>query len=158
MKNAILIVISIILLTNCKKDSKINDIVNPTASFTCKINGTTWTAITRVTRKESNKFIITGTSSLGSDALNIVTFGTEKKTYNLSPIDGKTEFSATFTNDTQITDSLYQAVNGTVTITSLDTTNKKISGTFQFITSKIVNPLIIKEITSGSFNNLTYTE
>ncbi len=158
MKNVYLITIVVILITACNKDSKVNDIINPTASFTCKINGTTWTAITRVTRKESNKFIITGTGSLGNDVLNITTFGTEKKTYTLMPIDGITEFSATFTNDTQNTDSLYQAVTGTVVITSLDTVNKKISGTFQFRTSKVVNPLIIKEITNGSFNNLTYTE
>ncbi|MCX7863113.1 MAG: DUF6252 family protein [Bacteroidales bacterium] len=158
MRTSIIIFASIIAFSSCKKDSKINDIVNPTASFTCKINGTQWTAITRVTRKENNKFIITGTGSLGSDVLNITTFGIEKKTYTLSPVDGKTEFSATFTNDTQTTDSLYQALYGTVAITALDTVNKKISGTFQFRTSKIINPLIIKEITNGSFNNLTYTE
>jgi hypothetical protein len=95
---------------------------------------------------------------LGSDVLNITTFGIEKKTYTLSPIDGKTEFSATFTLDTQTTDSLYQALTGTVTITALDTVNKKISGTFQFRAGKVINPLLIKEVTNGSFNNLSYTE
>lgn len=158
MKKIFAFTIAIVCLTACKKDTKINDIVNPTASFTCKINGTSWAAITRVTRKESNKFIITGTGSLGNDVLNITTFGIENKTYTLSPIDNKLEFSATFTNDTQTTDSLYQAVNGTVTISSIDTVKKKISGTFQFRASKIIDPLIIKNITSGSFNNLTYTE
>lgn len=158
MKAIVIIFSVLLLLIACKEDSKINDVVNPTASFTCKINGQQWTAITRVTRKENDKFIISGTGSLGSDVLNITTFGIEKKTYTLSPIDGKVEFSATFTMDTQTTDSIYQALTGTVTITALDTINKKISGTFQFRAGKVINPSLIKEVTNGSFNNLTYTE
>jgi hypothetical protein len=158
MKKITLMFLVLSAFVSCKKDSKVNDIVNPSASFSCYINGNKWTAITRVTKKENNKFIITGTGSLGKDVLNITIFGTQAKTYTLSPIDGITEFSATFTLDTQTTDSLYQAINGTVKINSVDTVNKKISGTFQFKTSKIIEPLRIKEITNGEFSNLTYTE
>ncbi len=158
MRKVIFVSLICLGFLSCKKDSKLNDVINPTASFTCKINGTNWSAITRVTRKEGNKFIITGTGSLGSDVLNITTFGIETGTYILSPLDGKTEFSATFTMDTQNTDSLYQAVNGTVQLTMVDTVNKKISGTFQFRSSKVINPLLIKEVTNGSFSNLKYTE
>jgi len=158
MKKISFLLLTLISLSACKKDSKINDVINPTASFSCKINNVSWTAITRVTRKQENTFIISGTGSLGNDVLNITTFGTTAQTYYLDPIDGKTQFSATFTMDTNTNDSLYQAVNGTVTLTSVDTVNKKISGTFSFRLSKVINPLLLKEVTEGSFNNLTYTE
>ncbi len=158
MKKTLIIVLPIVSFCSCKKDSKINDTVNPTTSFTCKINGSSWSAISRVTRKQGNTFIITGTGSLRNDVLNITTFGTQVNSYTLSTIDGKTEFTATFTSDTQNNDSLYQATSGIVQLTKVDTVNKKISGTFQFRTSKIINPLLIKEITNGSFTNLTYTE
>ncbi|NSW46261.1 MAG: hypothetical protein HPY79_10655 [Bacteroidales bacterium] len=158
MKKISFLLLALISLSACKKDSKINDIINPTASFSCKINNVSWTAITRVTRKQGNTFIISGTGSLGNDVLNITTFGTTAQTYHLDPINGQTQFSATFTMDTNTNDSLYQAVNGTVTLTSVDTVNKKISGTFSFRSSKVINPLLLKEVTNGSFNNLTYTE
>ncbi len=158
MKNITFFVAIAITVASCKKDSKVNDVVNPTASMSCKINGTQWTSISRVTVRQNNKFIISGTGSLGSDILNITTFGITPKTYNLHPIDGIIEFSATFTQDTNNQDSLYQAVYGTVTLTKVDTVNKKISGTFNFRMSKIIDPLIIKEITEGSFNNLSYSD
>ncbi len=158
MKKGSIILLVAISFIACKKDSKVDDIINPTASFTCKINGTSWSAITRITKRQGNNFIITGTGSLGNDVLNITTFGITAKTYTLDPINATTEFSATFTTDTNTSDSLYQAVNGTVTLTSVDTVNKKISGTFSFRSCKIINPLLLKEVTNGSFSNLNYTE
>ncbi|MGQ9846305.1 MAG: DUF6252 family protein [Bacteroidales bacterium] len=158
MKKIGIIVLAILSLTACKKDSKVNDIINPTASFSCKINNVSWSATTRVTKKQGNTFIITGTGSLGKDVLNITTFGTTAQTYYLDPVNSQAQFSATFTMDTNNNDSLYQAINGTVTLTLVDTVNKKISGTFSFRLSKINNPLLLKEVTNGSFNNLTYTE
>ena len=158
MKRLSVILLVIISLVACKKDSKVSDIINPTASFGCKINGTSWSAVTRVTRRQGNKFILTGTGSLGKDVLSITTLGITAKTYTLDPINSIVEFSATFTMDTNTTDSLYQAVNGTVILTAVDTVNKKISGTFSFRTSKVLNPLLIKEVTSGAFSNLIYTE
>ncbi|GAB4452028.1 MAG: hypothetical protein Fur0028_07560 [Bacteroidales bacterium] len=158
MKKISLIFATALSLFACKKDSKITDVINPTASFSCKINNVSWSAITRVTRKQGNTFVITGTGSLGNDVLNITTFGTNAQTYHLDPINGQTQFSATFTMDTNNNDSLYQAVNGTVILTTVDTVNKKISGTFSFRSSKVISPLTIKDVTNGSFNNLTYTE
>lgn len=158
MRKLSIIALVLLSLNACKKDSKINEIINPTASFSCKINNVSWSATTRLTKKQGNTFIITGTGSLGNDVLNITTFGTTAQTYHLDPINSQTQFSATFTTDKNNNDSLYQAINGTVTLTSVDTVNKKISGTFSFRSSKIINPLILKEFTDGSFNNLTYTE
>jgi len=158
MKKILFFALVALSFSACKKDSKISDIVNPSASFSCKINGTSWSAITRVTRREGNKFIITGTGSLGSDVLNITTFGIAQQTYTLNAANSQVEFSGTFTTDTNTSDSLYQAVNGTVTLTAVDTVNKKISGTFTFKASKIISPLQLKDVTNGTFSNLNYTE
>jgi hypothetical protein len=95
---------------------------------------------------------------LGKDVLSITTLGITAKTYTLDPINSQTEFSATFTMDTNTSDSLYQAMNGTVVLTAVDTVNKKISGTFNFSLRKASISPLIKQVSNGSFSNLIYTE
>jgi len=149
------VVCMLFAITSCKKDAKLNDIINPTASMKCKIDGTAWSAQTRVTTIQSNKVIINGTGSLGSDVLNITTFGTTTGTYNLSTtVPIQTQFSATFTNNTNSTDSLYTAYSGSVTLTKVDTVNKRISGTFYFHAKNM--QLLNKTVTEGSFTDLAY--
>ena len=154
-KITLFILISGLLFTfSCKKDSKITDIVNVSASMKCKINGTSWTAITRVTTKQGNTFLINGTGSIGSEVLNITVLGTTTGTYTLDPLSSLTQFSANLTNSSGVTDSLYTAYEGTVTLSSVDTTSKKISGSFSF---KAKNMLLNnKQITDGTFTSLTY--
>lgn len=143
----------IIFSMSCKKDSKVTDIINLSASMKCKINGTQWTAVTRLTTKQGNSFTINGTGSLGNDVLNIVVLGTTPGTYNLTITPVLVQMSATFANGTNA-DSLYTANEGTVTISSVDTTNKKISGSFSFKAKNIASNL--KNITEGAFTNLIY--
>jgi hypothetical protein len=50
----------------------------------------------------------------------------------------------------------YLATTGTVTITSIDETNKKISGTFEFTGKKNLTESV--SITNGTFSNLGYQE
>jgi hypothetical protein len=155
-KSTLLLLIPIIIFSfACKKDSKIADIINPTASMKCTINGTPWSAITRVTTKQGNTFLINGTGSLGNDVLNITVLGTTPGTYTLSTYSPpQTQFSATYTNSTSSTDSLYTAYEGTVTLSSVDTTAKKISGTYTFKAKNLL--LLNKSITGGTFTNLVY--
>lgn len=153
----LLLVSGIIFSMSCKKDTKITDIINPGASMKCNIGGASWSAVSRVTTKQGNKFIITGTGSMGSDVLNVTIFGATTGTYNLTttlPI--QTQMSGTFTKSTS-TDSLYTAYEGTATLSSVDTTNKKISGTFSFKAKNLSHPLLSNMIiTSGTFTNLIY--
>ena len=151
-------IISIIAFSfACKKDSKITDIVNLEASMKCKINGTSWSAVSRVTTMQANKFLINGTGSMGSDVLNVTTLGIATGTYNLSVnVPVQTQFSATYTNSSS-TDSLYTAYEGTVTLSSVDTTNKKISGAYSFKAKNLLHLLLPdKIITEGTFSNLVY--
>ncbi len=153
MKNSkILILITIIAFSfACKKDSKIANIINPTASMKCKVNGADWSAQTRVTTMQSNKFIINGTTGTsGSNVLNITIFGTTTGTY----INVPTQFLATYTNDTNASDSLFTATEGTVTLSKVDTVNKRISGTFSFNAKNA--QLLNKQITAGTFTDLAY--
>ena len=122
----------------------------------CKINGVAWSAAIRATTLQSNKFIINGTGSLGSDVINVTIFGITTGTYNLDPINSQTQFSASYTIDTQTTDSIYTALNGMVILSTVDTINHKISGTFLFTAGKVINPLLIKEVSEGIFTDLSY--
>jgi hypothetical protein len=155
-KIMVLVLISgIIFSIGCKKDSKVADIINPSASMTCKINGVSWKAITRVTTKQGNSFLINGTGSLGSDVLNVTVFDTIVGTYNLTTtLPVQTKMSATFTNSTSSTDSLYTAYEGTVTLSSVDYINKKISGSFSFKAKNLL--MNEKNFTSGTFSSLIY--
>ena len=141
---------------SCKKDTKITDIINPGASMKCNIGGASWSAVSRVTTKQGNKFIITGTGSMGSDVLNVTIFGATPGTYTIDPQAAQIQASATFTKSTAL-DSLYTAFEGTATLSSVDTTNKKISGTFSFKAKNLTHPLLSNMIiTSGTFTNLIY--
>ena len=153
-KSTLIIFITLITFSfACKKDSKIADIVNPTASMKCKINGSSWSALTRVTTKQGNTFLINGT--VGSDALNITILGITTGTYNLTTyMPVQTQFSGNYTNSTSATDSLYTAYEGTCTLSSVDTSAKKISGTFSFKAKNLL--LNTKNITEGTFTNLIY--
>ena len=140
----------------CKKDSKVTDIINLSASMKCKVNGSQWTAITRVTTLQGSNLLVNGTTSTsGTDALNITVFNAGVGTFNLSTaVPVSTQFSATYTNDTGTTDSLYTAYSGTVTITKFDQTNKRVSGSFSFQAKNMA--LASKTITEGTFTELEY--
>jgi hypothetical protein len=154
-KAAFLILVSGLIFSSvCCKKSSVSDVVAPSASMSCKINGVTWTSVTRYTARQGNTFLINGTSTLVSDALNVTVLGISTGTYNLDPLAGQVKASATFTNKASITDSLYTAYAGSVTLSAVDTVNKKISGTFSFDARNL--SLAIKKITAGTFSNLKY--
>ena len=157
MRNTVIIILIIGLgfTMGCKKDSKITDIVNLSASMKCKVNGSQWTALSRVTTLQGTTLLVNGTGSLGSDVLNITVPSAGVGTFNLSTVQPiSAQFSATYTNDTGNTDSLYTATSGTVTITKFDQTNKRVSGTFSFTARNLA--MATKTITEGTFTELEY--
>lgn len=156
MKKTILFaLLSLILFSmSCKKDSDVTDIINLQASMSCKINGSPWSATTRYTIKQGNTFLINGSANLGSELMNITFLGTTPGTYIIDPLNTLVEASASFTNSALVTDSLYTATSGTFILSSVDTTNKKISGSFSFQSTNTL--LKIKTISEGVFTNLSY--
>ena len=155
-KISLIITLFVVLfsLNSCDDDN--NTIKNAlTASMSATIDGNSWTAVTRVTVRESGKFNITGTS-IDGQVINLTTFSDSVKTYTLQPPTSM-QFSGLYNPDATApaTDN-YLATTGTVTITSIDETNKKVSGTFEFTGKKNLTESV--SITNGTFSNLGYQE
>ncbi len=157
MKNLILIVFVALAMIQCKKDS-VDDIINPTASMKAKINTVQWEALSRLVTQQSGNFIITGTGTVtGNDVIAITVLGEATGTYNLNPAQGQTQFTANYRPTAGMsTDSIYQAYQGVVTISELDATNKKISGTFSFKMRMVADINNEKDVTEGTFTSLSY--
>lgn len=148
-----LIVTLTVIAGSCKKDSD-NGTPAATTKMSCKIDGTTWSSITRYTQFYDNKFIITGTSSDGK-VIIITIFGSTQGTYNLQI--GELESGATY-SPSVLSSVIYASVSGSVVLTKVDTVNKKISGTFQFTATKTNELTSQISITNGEFTDLSYNQ
>lgn len=136
---------------SCKKDS--NDDGTPIATkMSCKINGTTWTALSQLTQYYDNKFIITGTSLEGK-VIIITILGDTQGTYNLQV--GELESGATY-SPSVLSNDIYASLSGSVVLTKVDKDNKKISGTFQFTATKTNDLTNQISISNGVFSDLSY--
>jgi hypothetical protein len=130
---------------------KINDILD--IGMDANIDGTEWVSITRVTLLNSDKFTITGTSSAG-DILVITIDGSTTGTYTLNPLLSKTQCGCTYKQSlSSASGDWYLSVEGKVTLSEVDKTNKKISGIFEF---SLLNGTTYKPVTNGAFRNLSY--
>lgn len=132
---------------------------NTPALFKADFSGETWTANTAQAQITSNSIIIGGIKTDGSAfglAIEGSTTGTYQANQNLlafNPANSEYAYaSLNFANPTEDT--------GSITITSIDTVNKKISGTFTFkgywtnTTETGVQPI---NFTNGVFTNISYT-
>jgi hypothetical protein len=151
MKKVIISIVTILLvIISCTKDDNGN-IVLPTMS--ALIDGEEWVSITRITVLENGKFIITGTSTTGQ-TLVITIFGTTEGLYELNTTSIKVGAVYKESATASAADA-YASVTGEVNLTDVDTSKKRISGTYQFLV--IRNVLNSFNITNGEFNNLFYT-
>jgi len=157
----ILIIVVTAFMNSCKKEDVINEII-PNAEMTAKVNGVSWKAVARVTRISGGNIFITGTGTTsGEKVINITVLSANVGTYklDLNPLSLKNEFTASYNpNISTLSDSSYVANSGTIVISKIDTSAKKISGTFSFSSKRISNPSPTLEITEGSFSNLLYTD
>lgn len=153
-KSFLLIALIALIFASCQDEGDGTPVViNPNASITCKIDGSTWTALTRVTTNTAGNFIINGTTFNG-DALNISTLGDTPGTYPLGTLSYNS--TGSYSPKASNPDSLYTAINGTVEITEVDTQNKRVSGTFSFNCTNALNQTLSIAITEGVFSYLSY--
>jgi len=149
--------LTIIFATSCTKEiaEEIAPMVT-SASMTATINDTTWTSLTRVTKHYSNThlFLITGTDANGK-VIAITIRGDQKGTYTSSTsIDSlNAQVGAVWKPNS----NEYLSNSGTVTITDINTTDLKISGTFSFNIVNSANLSDAIEVKNGKFTNLTYS-
>ena len=150
MKKIIISLVTFLIIISCTKDESGN-IVLPAMS--ALINGVEWTTLTRVTVLEESKFIITGTSTTGK-SLVITIFGTSEGLYNVTliPPGAAAVYKESVSPTTE--DAFFSAT-GEVNLTNVDTSKKRISGTFSFIVVRNFTNTV--NITQGKFSNLLYT-
>jgi hypothetical protein len=142
----VLLLIAGSVLSSCSKDS------DSATKMGATIEGASWSPSLRVTNLTNDYFIITGTATNG--VLVVTIKGTAVGDYNLSLTEQKT--AATFKKSmTASGDDVYASATGKVSLTKVDTANKKISGTFQFTLTNTSLQTI--SITSGTFNDLSFT-
>ena len=150
MKKAIFLFVAVLIFISCSKDEDGNT-VQP--SMSALIDDEQWNAITRVTILEDGKFIITGTS-LSGKTLTITIFGTTEGKYELNLTSATT--GAVYKESVSLTaEDAYISATGEVDLTEVNTSKKKISGTFSFIVIRNLTNTI--NITDGEFTSLSYT-
>jgi len=142
-----------VVVAACKVTGGGPTVVNSQAVFSCKINGTPWTSVTRVTTNKAGGFSING-SALQRDALDITIAGETPRSYTLGTL--QYNFTASYSPLVASPDSLYTAINGTVVLSEVDAINKRISGTFKFNVMNVKNNALKKSITDGVFTSLSY--
>lgn len=143
--------LALLMTAGCKKDSNIL-----ISKMTASINGDSWASTGQVTVKNDKGFVITGTqinNSLETSTLVLKINGFTTGTYNV--ISTTNSCLATYTPKvTDATDS-YISVTGTITLTEVNTSDKTISGTFEFYCTNL--SIQIAQITNGRFTGLKYT-
>jgi hypothetical protein len=144
--------LGILLTVGCKKDGS-----NPSPKMNATIDGKSWNSSVRVTVKNNDGFIITGTqvnTSFVTSTLVVKIFGFAPGTYNV--IATSSNCAAIYTPNIQEASNSFASVTGTVSLTEVNTSNKTISGTYSFTCTNL--SLQLTTIANGSFNDLIYTE
>ncbi len=153
---------SFFIISGCTEEVK--DQLLP-EKMSATINDTSWRADLRKTTRESDRFIINGTSVDGQ-ILNITIHGTTEKKYDLNTntldTTSSVDFNAFFKRSAKISnDDIFYASKGTVELTEVNTNEETISGTFAFTMYKADSEqAFIKEdsvvVTNGKFTELRY--
>lgn len=157
----------IVISIGCKKEDtkELQDQLFP-AKMSAKVGGVDWTSLTQVTTIQSNKIHIIGTSTSGT-IIELTTMGIEAKKYdlNISLFDTSRSASCEALYKTSISASIsdfYIAKKGSIEISSVDATEKRVSGIFNFTLYKLnaADSVVMDSISikDGIFMNLKYTE
>jgi Family of unknown function (DUF6252) len=157
-KTLIFIVLAVtVVFSACNKDGdgSLPSLINPYASMSASISGYSWSATTRVSVHFNNKFIVTGTSIDGK-VVEVSIFGDSPGTYELNPLQSLTQMQGLWKPDGTTSGQNYVSVRGTATLTEVDTTNKMISGTFEFVAARTINDTVY--VQNGAFSKLNYSE
>jgi len=134
---------------------------NPvTGDFRAKINGNQWVANAAAGAVRNNGLI--NISGLNVDGLlltitltdsGVHTYTLDDQSFNAAAhVDSTLASTISFTSNASDDSTL---AGGTVTITSIDTSTKRMSGTFRF---KVFRPIdsLVRNFTEGSFTNINY--
>ncbi len=121
------------------------------------IGGEAWKALTRKTNLTNDDFYtIIGTSTDGK-ILEITIKGAKEGVYQLSPISGKAQCLAVYKTSAMSTssDDIYTSYSGEVELITINSSDKRISGIFDFQMTTTAADTI--SVSSGVFSSLKYT-
>lgn len=147
-----IVLLALVIVSSCKKDDK-DDSATPEAKISMKIDGVEWITTKNIEAfytDVNNVLQIAGAKDDPLDFIHISTLGYHVGTYPMN-VAGN---SGTY----QLFSSIFDfSRDGEIVITSCDTVNNIVSGTFRF---KGVNGqnLSSKQITEGKFENIKFTK
>ena len=152
-----------IMFQSCQKeiDHGQNSTGNVTGDFRAKIEGTQWVANKGAGASRMQGFINISGYSTDKKYITITLSDSGVHRYTLSDatMNAAAYIDSTLPDPSALTTNQgnYPAESGgEVNITSIDTVNKKMSGTFSFKVFRMMDGLR-RNITEGSFTNLSYT-
>ena len=93
---------------------------------------------------------------LDGKIVEVSIFGDSPGTYELNPLQSLTQMQGLWKPDGTSTGQNYVSVRGTASLTEVDTTNKMISGTFEFVAARTINDTVY--VQNGAFNKLSYSD
>lgn len=143
--------LALVFISSCKKDENDN---KPQPSLSVKIDGVEWTTTNiQATYTDINNVLqIIGTASGDlSDFLHVSSKGYQVGTYACSEMGNTCTYKS-------YTSSFDFDSDGEIIITSSDTINNLVSGTFHFTGINIQSPSNSKVFTEGKFENIKYTK
>lgn len=151
-----------VVCVSCKKDEDgqggIIDVLTASGTIRATVDGQSWVAASQITRMLDGQVLITATA-LNGDVLNITTFGTESKIYQLQiggDLGVKTQFTGAFKTQAISENSKnYAFTEGEVVIIEIDEVHNKMSGTFEgTLTATDMSTMFIE---NGTFTNISFS-
>jgi hypothetical protein len=139
-----------VVLMGCNKESLQNLAPNMSAT----IDEDSWTSLTRASILTDDGISITASSTSG-ETLILTILGDSAGIYDLNLTSAKcgAVYKETLS---QSTSDAWVSSSGQINLTEVNTSDKKISGTFHFQMKQDLSSTVI-EISDGVFNNLKYT-
>ncbi|MGD1844823.1 MAG: DUF6252 family protein [Salibacteraceae bacterium] len=125
-------------------------------SMDADIDGTAWSADAPGAVRSNGATVITGVTTDQTRTIILTANGTTQGNYDFtiaSPSGGALVRIVTNNDTTQ-----YVPVSGNFEITSLSTSNNRLSGTFSFDAFSLSVPIDTVSITNGTFNNVLFTD
>ncbi len=158
---ALIILVLCIAFNSCQKeliDPNGSSTTGGTADFRAKINGTQWIASSASASRVSGLISLAGIGGGITIVITLQDSGVHHYTLDLTSLQGAAYVdSASGSTNAFATNQGSTALQsgGSVDITSIDTANKKITGTFRFTVFRAIDSAQ-RTITEGSFTNISY--
>ncbi len=152
-KNYFLILLSVIALSSCSSDDdSASDSTSNDATFTATINGVVYNPAFKTAFETTslNNILVTGSENSGEAIQLFIPSTLTAGTYDLSDSieNGIQAYYQEMDGDAD--DGAF-ATSGTLTLTTINTTTKEISGTFSF-TGTVPNTGEVITVTEGQFS------